>query len=64
MLLLLLLRPGILLLVEEDCDSRRLDDMGSIVSCPVCIAARTERRESQLSDGARSSLTVGSLTGR
>ena len=60
-LLLLLLRPGILLLVVEDSDSRRLDDMGSMVSWPVCMAARTERRESQLREGARSSLTAGSL---
>lgn len=63
MLLLLLLRPGMLLFAEfeDDSDSRALDDMGSIVSWPVWIEARTERRESQLREGARSSLTVGSL---
>jgi hypothetical protein len=64
MLLLLLLRPGILLLVPEfddDSESRALEDMGSMVSWPVCIADRTERRESQLREGARSSRTVGSL---
>ena len=35
--------------------------MGSTVSCPLWMAAMTDRRESQLSDGARSRRTVGSL---
>jgi hypothetical protein len=35
--------------------------IGSIVSSPPWMAARTERRESQFSEGARSSRTVGSL---
>lgn len=37
-------------------------DMGSIVSCPEYIAVRTERLESQLSDGAKSRRTEGSLS--
>ena len=32
-----------------------------MVNWPECIAVRTERRESQFRDGARSNRTVGSL---
>jgi hypothetical protein len=35
--------------------------IGSMMSWPLWMAANTERRESQLRDGERSSLTVGSL---
>ena len=35
--------------------------IGSIMSWPLCIADSTERRVSQLSDGARSKRIVGSL---
>jgi hypothetical protein len=42
---------------------RRLaEDIGSIVNWPACIADSTDRRDSQLSEGARSSRTVGSLS--
>lgn len=37
------------------------EDMGSIVSCPVLMAVSTDRRDNQLSEGAKSSRTVGSL---
>ena len=36
-------------------------DIGSTDSCPLWIADKTERRESQLSDGAKSRRRVGSL---
>ncbi len=36
-------------------------EMGSTLNWPECIAVRTERRESQFRDGARSNRTVGSL---
>lgn len=36
-------------------------DIGSIVSWPPCIAARTERLDNQFNDGARSNRIVGSL---
>lgn len=63
MLLPLLLSPGIFVDVEYEEESFRrvLEDTGSIVNCPVCIADRTERRESQFREGARSRRTVGSL---
>lgn len=40
--------------------SRAFEEIGSIVSCPLFIAARTDRRDSQFNEGARSSRTVGS----
>ena len=36
-------------------------DTGSIVNCPPCMAASTERLESQFSEGATSRRRVGSL---
>lgn len=47
--------------VLDDSCRRLIKDIGSIVSCPAWIAESTERRESQLREGARSSRTVGSL---
>lgn len=38
-----------------------MEDIGSMVNWPVCIADSTDRRDNQLSEGARSSRTVGSL---
>jgi len=45
----------------EDSMSKAVKDMGSIVNWPLCMAARTERLDSQFNDGARSNRTVGSL---
>lgn len=45
----------------EDSVIKAVEDIGSMISCPVCIAARTERLDSQLKDGAKSNRTVGSL---
>ena len=46
----------------NDNSCRRLvEDIGSMVNWPVCIADSTDRRDNQLSEGARSSRTVGSL---
>lgn len=54
-----MLVPGI---EGGESSSRRVDvDMGSTVSWPLWIAAKTERRVSQFNDGARSRRTVGSL---
>jgi hypothetical protein len=41
--------------------NREAAEIGSTVNWPECIAVRTERRESQFRDGARSNRTVGSL---
>jgi hypothetical protein len=40
---------------------RLVEDMGSIVNWPLWIADSTDRRDSQLSEGAISNRTVGSL---
>jgi hypothetical protein len=40
---------------------RVVKDMGSMISWPLSIAERTDLRESQFSEGARSSRKVGSL---
>lgn len=47
--------------VLGDSCRRLVKDMGSMISWPAWIAESTERRESQLREGARSSRTVGSL---
>jgi hypothetical protein len=59
-LVLLLFVPGIDDEAEGSC-RRIAAETGSMSSCPLCIAERTVRRESQFKDGARSSRTVGSL---
>ncbi len=46
--------------VESSC-MRVPDAIGSMLSLPLCIAARTDRRDSQFNDGARSRRIVGSL---
>lgn len=46
----------------EDSASSVVNGMGSMVNCPLCMAARTERRDNQLNDGARSNRMVGSLS--
>lgn len=54
---------------EEDCDwgcccnswTRLEKGQGSTVNIPVWIAVRTERRDNQFREGARSRRTVGSL---
>lgn len=44
-----------------DSSRRLLDCMGSMLRCPLHIAERTDRLESQFKDGAESKRTVGSL---
>ena len=44
-----------------DIVSSVMADMGSTLSWPAWIAERTERRESQLREGAKSRRSVGSL---
>jgi hypothetical protein len=63
MLVLLLFVPGIDGVgYEAEGSCRRVPaDTGSMFSCPLCMAERTDRRESQFKDGARSRRTVGSL---
>ena len=60
---ILLWEPGIIDCRDELVLSRRraVNAMGSIVSCPVWIADKTERRDSQFKDGAKSKRRVGSL---
>lgn len=48
--------------VLEGAERRMERETGSMMSWPVWMAARTERRESQLRDGARSRRVVGSLS--
>ena len=67
-LVILVLIPGIMgaeLVYDDEVNSaiRVLSDTGSMTTWPLWMAERTDRRESQLSDGARSSRTVGSLGG-
>lgn len=45
----------------DDSANKAVAETGSIVSWPEWIAVKTDRRESQLSEGARSSRTVDSL---
>ena len=63
MLSLVLLMPAIVVEVGcvEDSANRVAANMGSIMSWPEWMAVKTERRESQLREGARSRRTVGSL---
>jgi len=57
----LLLRLDITVAEDVDSCNSALDDIGSILSWPLCIADKTDRLESQFSEGARSKRTVGSL---
>ena len=56
-----ILAPGLDNCADADSCRRLAVDIGSIVNWPALMAASTDRRDSQLSEGARSSRTVGSL---
>lgn len=53
-----LVRPAT---VAELSANNKATEMGSTLNWPECIAVKTERRESQFKDGAKSNRTVGSL---